>query len=275
MAKTRQLKLDLLNNGIDFIRSGVEFFLHDVPDPRLHKYAVLHLFSGLLLILKERLRREHPSLVFKDVTDAGKSGAKTIDFDELIARLEACANVTLGDRRKKLLRKAQQVRNALEHYEFELNLQEAQALIGKLSEFAYCFMDDELDERLEGHVPHAVWYRMQELRGIAKRIEAEQEADWQIRADKYVDLDDEELVSLANSIEPYHPKHNPDPDELLNCGECYETSVIVPREDGDIGVCTNPECRTVHKISYCLKCGCRLAESETFCENCEAYLREQ
>jgi len=274
VTKVAKLQLDLLNNGIDFIRSGVEYFLHDEPDPQIHKYAVLHLFSGVVLILKERIRREHPSLIFKDVTQVSKPGAKTIDFDDIIARLEACANVALADRRKKLLRKAQDIRNALEHYQFELNLQEAQSLIGKLSEFAYCFMRDELGEYLEGYVSREVWLRMQELREIAKRVEAEQEADWQSRAAKYANLDDDDLASLADSVEPYHPKHNPDPDEPLNCGECYETSVIVT-EDGDIGVCTNPECRTVHKITYCLRCGCRMAESGTFCENCEAYMLQQ
>ena len=67
MPETNKLTLDLLNNGIDFICAGVEYFLHDEPDPRSHKYAVLYLFSGLLLLLKERLRREHPSLIFKEI----------------------------------------------------------------------------------------------------------------------------------------------------------------------------------------------------------------
>lgn len=272
--KKTKLKLDLLNNGIDFIRSGVEYFLHDEPDPRAHKYAVLHLFSGLLLLLKERLRREHPSLIFKEVRHAGKDTAKSVDFDEVIERLEACGNVSLSDRQKRLLRSAQKMRNHLEHYEFEIDLKQAQSMIGRLSEFIYCFMQDELGDRLEKHVSLRVWHRMQELREIAKRVEAEQAAEWRRRAEKYFSLTDDELTELAGAIEPYHPKHNPDPEEFVLCGECGEATVVVT-EDGDIGVCTNLECREVHEITHCLRCGQRMTESSVFCDGCEDYIASQ
>src|ERR1035438_2157062 len=101
--KTQELKVNLLNKRIDFIQSGVRFFLHDEPDPVSHKYAILHLFSGILLLLKERLRREHPSLIFVDVKDVRKPDAKTVDFDDVITRLEACAGVVLDEKAKKTL----------------------------------------------------------------------------------------------------------------------------------------------------------------------------
>ena len=82
-SETSNLKLDLLTNGIDFVRSGVEHFF-SYSDRRALKYAVLHLFAGLLLLFKERLSREHPSLIFKRPHEALKQDAKTIDFDEAI-----------------------------------------------------------------------------------------------------------------------------------------------------------------------------------------------
>ena len=157
----QELKLNLLSNGIDFIQSGVRFFLHDEPDPVSHKYAILHLFSGLVLLLKERLKREHHSLIFKDVKEAGKSNAKTVDFDEVIVRLEACASVVFDDKAKRTLRTAQGLRNLIEHYELAVDVRQAQAIIGDLSELSYLFLRDQLDVRLENHVEPEVWDRMQ------------------------------------------------------------------------------------------------------------------
>jgi len=135
-------------------------------------------------------------------------------------------------------------------------------------------MQDDLGERLEAHVSPEVWHRMQDLREIAERVEAEEAAEWRARAAKYVRLNKKQLAALADTIEPYHPKHNPDPREFLRCGECGETAVVVT-EDGDIGVCTNSECREVHEITHCLRCGEPMAEGGMLCDSCEVYLADQ
>ncbi|MGA2635849.1 MAG: hypothetical protein ABSF16_16560 [Terracidiphilus sp.] len=269
----QELKLNLLNNGIDFIQSGVRFFLHDEPDPVSHKYAILHLFSGIILLLKERLRREHPSLIFIDVKDVGKPDAKTVDFDEVVTRLETCAGVVLEERAKRTLRSARRLRNLIEHYEPTIPVEHAQAIIGNLSELAYLFMRDELDVRLENHVEAEVWERMQELRKIAARLKEEEIAEWKRRVAKYSALSDEELDALAD-LEPYHPKHNPDPDSFLECPGCGEET-MVQTEDSDIGVCTNRECREVSEITFCFRCGERLTDGSSICDGCDAWIERQ
>ena len=271
--KAQELKLNLLNNGIDFIQSGVRFFLHDEPDPVSHKYAILHLFSGILLLLKERLRREHPSLIFVDVKDVRKPDAKTVDFDDVITRLEACAGVVLDEKAKKTLRSARHLRNLIEHYELTIDVRHAQAIIGDISELAYLFLRDELNVRLENHVEAEVWERMQDLRRISAGIKEEEIAEWKHRVAKYSALSDEELEALAD-IEPYHPKHNPDPDHFLVCPECGEETVV-QTEDGDIGVCTNKDCREVSEITFCFRCGERLADGSNICDGCDAWIERQ
>lgn len=273
-ALAEELKLNLLNNGLDFIQSGVRFFLHDEPDPASHKYAILHLFSGLVLLLKERLRREHHSLIFKNVTDAWKPDAKTVDFDEVITRLEACACVTFDDKAKRTLRTAQGLRNLIEHYEVTIDIRQAQAVIGDLSELAYLFMRDELDVRLENHVEAEVWDRMQELRRISARLKAEEIEEWKRRVAKYSALSDQELDTLAD-LEPYHPKHNPDPDTFLECPECGKETVVQMEGDPDIGVCTNKECREVSVITSCFRCGERLTDGTDLCAGCESWIDSQ
>ena len=57
-----QMNITLIENALDFILSAVEWAKGD--DDRSLKYAILNLSDGVELILKERLRRAHWSLLF-------------------------------------------------------------------------------------------------------------------------------------------------------------------------------------------------------------------
>jgi hypothetical protein len=271
--QAQESKLNLLNNGIDFIQSGVRFFLHDEPDLASHKYAILHLFSGLILLFKERLRREHPSLIFVDVKNVGKLDEKTVDFDEVINRLRYCAGVVFDEKAWNTLRDARKLRNQIEHYEPTINVRYTQKIIGDLSEVAYIFMIDKLGVHLEEYVEAEIWERMQELRRISARIKEEEIAEWKRRVAKYSALSDEDLETLAD-LKPYHPKHNPDPDSFLQCPECGEET-MVQTEDGDIGVCTNKDCREVSAITFCFRCGERLTDGGSICDGCDSWIERQ
>ena len=112
-AAPKVLKLNLFENGVDFIRSAIEdYFLKDTAKPAAFKYAVLHMYAGVLLLLKERIRREAPLLVFK-------ANKKTLNFSEIQSMLPS-AGVTLKAIDLKMLKKFQERRNVLEHYECNL-----------------------------------------------------------------------------------------------------------------------------------------------------------
>lgn len=265
------LQLGLLGNGIDFIQSGIEhFFLKDDPDPRAHKYAILHLFAGVLLLLKERLRKEHWSLIFKDLARAGEADATTVDFDQALQRLRSCSKLSIGDRDAALLRKAQVLRNRLEHYEFELNLRESQNLIGRLAEFTYLFLRDHLDTELEDHLSSEVWHRLRDLREIARRLEQEHHDAWLQRTSQYRELGDEDLVAIRENLEPYHPKHNPEPVEAGWCDSCGSETLV--RTESDIAVCTNPRCRSIEPVSECLRCYGPVVGGGSLCDACRDYV---
>jgi ABC-type ATPase with predicted acetyltransferase domain len=135
-------------------------------------------------------------------------------------------------------------------------------------------MRDELGVRLEEHVELEVWDRMQVLRKISARLAVDEAAYWKSRVAKYSALNDEELETLAD-LEPYHPKHNPDPDTFLECSNCGEETVVQMPEDPDIGVCTNKECREVSGITFCLRCGERLTDGTDLCDGCDSYIDSQ
>ena len=172
------------------------------------------------------------------------------------------------------LRSLQRIRNQLEHHSVSLDLRQTQSIVGGLCEFVYIFMKEQLSEDLSDHPEPPVWERVQELRGIAKRLEEERELEWRNRAGKYFGLSVADLDMLKASIEPYHPKHNPDPAELYSCPECAAESVVIT-EDSDIGVCTNSECREVFEVTECTRCYRPVVPDRMFCEECQGYLDSQ
>lgn len=260
-----QLRLSLLENGIDFIREGIQtFFMTDDPRPEAHKYAVMHLWSGTLLILKERLRREHPSLVWKDVTEVNNVNSQTVNFDELIKRLRKCGRLELEKKHLDLLQQLQRQRNRLEHFDCELKLQETQELIGTTTEFVDAFLKNELETDLRTLLPNTVFERVCQLKAIAARLREE----WRQRASVYDNLPDHTLEELAR-VEPYDPKHNPDPVELLECPQCQQRSVACATDHSDVGICTDLDCRAVLHLQPCECCGATSVEWH-LCESCQA-----
>lgn len=250
----------------------------DKPDPRAHKYAILHLFAGMLLILKERLSREHPALIFTKVEKQGSPDAHTVDFNSAVERLKANAGVAFSERDEKMLRDAQALRNDLEHYHLELPLKKAQELIGRMAEFLYEFMKKELSVDLHDELPKDAWFRLRDLSRIAAAIEREREEDWLRRAASYAELPEDELRELFDDSS-YHPKHNPEPQEHFCCESCGEETVVTSMGEGDIGVCTNPQCRETYHVTHCARCGiellCNRVDAWVLCDNCHSYIQEQ
>jgi len=86
----------LLENALDFILYAAEHVKQD--SPRSWKYALLHLISGIELLLKSRLELEHWSLLFQEVDKANESSFdsgdfRSVDFDSLIQRLSGISGI--------------------------------------------------------------------------------------------------------------------------------------------------------------------------------------
>jgi hypothetical protein len=265
--RPREIKFNLLENGIDFVRSGIErYFLRDEPSPRDHKYAVLHIFAGVLLLMKERLRREHDSLIFVKVEEAGSSDAITVNFKQVVDRLTSIAKIDLRPH-MTTLQQGQRTRNRLEHYAFELDLKDTQEIVGNLCGFVYVFMRDELGDDLATHLKGDVWSRVQDLRAIAQAIEAKRQEEWKKRVAHYGAFSKEQLEKAWNDA----PRPEPDDGIFvfypLYCPECGKERVI--GVERGLALCTNPVCGEVFVSGECLRCNGRiLGEDEGFCEEC-------
>jgi hypothetical protein len=142
----------LLENGLDFIWSALEG-LSSNPDRRRLKYAVLHLSSGTELILKERLRREHWSLVFDKPENANRNKYEggdftSVSFQACLKRLVEICGVSISDEQKKRVTALRDKRNRLEHFGIvdtvEALTSDAAAALG----FVIDFVDSQLSANL-------------------------------------------------------------------------------------------------------------------------------
>lgn len=279
----RHIRLNLLANGLDFIREGIEALYGADAGSRktAPKYALLHVFSGTLLVLKERLRRGHPSLIFKDVADSPKLDPKTkeervpktVDFDEVLRRLEGAVGVAIAQTDRETLRKVQEERNRLEHYDAQLDLSRVDSLVGQLVDFLERFLHDELQEPLLSHLSTEAGGKVGALKSIAERARERRLAEWTQRAERRRHMTDEQLAALRAEYDNVyeHPKHGPDR-ALFTCPNCGSESVGVV--DGDVGVCTESDCREIHMISRCSRCSCETLSEGGLCGDCDWYTQK-
>ncbi len=273
--------MTLFENGIDYIQIAIVAFFATSPSARDYKYCVLHAFSGTLLILKERLRREHAALIWTDVKNLNENTAETVNFKTLLDRLEHCASVRLLKHDRDLLESVRLLRNKIEHYEYELNEKEVTVLLGGLVEFLERFLQDHLGHSLERVVPTHVWVNIAKLESIAKRISEErikkEEADfleWKTRATKYSKWSKPKLTDFANNFTSCpRTKDELDSVDAMECGVCGEHTVYVAPKDADVGLCVNLLCRAVRRLDACAKCS-NICVGE-LCDYCKDYLDYQ
>jgi len=134
----KKISLNLLDNGLDYIYESISFlqpiysdqpsFRHEIflshNDSRhVWKYSVLNLYSGIQLLLKEKLKQEHWSLIFQDISSASQEKLNSGDFvsvyhDELIKRLRSISKITINDESINTLR---EFRNRFEHFHVDIS----------------------------------------------------------------------------------------------------------------------------------------------------------
>lgn len=142
-------ELDLLDNGLNFIFEALKHaWRNDYAEDEKYvwKYSVLNLFSGIELILKERLKREHWSLIFEDVSNASLTKLENGDFisinhSELIKRLDGICDIRINNEPLNELRK---VRNKFEHFEVMVSIAECKEKIADAIHELTIFWEKEI-----------------------------------------------------------------------------------------------------------------------------------
>lgn len=119
MSDNDQINFRLLQNGLDFIDYALDHLSGEKLTNRDIKYGVLHLNSGIEIILKEKLFRTHWSLVFSDINDADSNQLTDCDFQSpnlitSIKRLKKICNIKDIDYED--FEPLNKIRNKIEHF---------------------------------------------------------------------------------------------------------------------------------------------------------------
>ena len=141
------LRFGLTQNAIDSLEQAIELTAYPGEfqnESRKLKQAILFVGHGIELLLKERLRRIHPSLVYEKVEKFGNLDSRTVTVEQAILRLERIGGVLLSAQEASLIRSLRNTRNAIEHYEWETTIQEASSIIGRSLSFAIFFAQHHL-----------------------------------------------------------------------------------------------------------------------------------
>lgn len=129
-----ELRLSLLENAEDFLREAVNYA--KASSPRDWKYAALHLWSALELLLKALLETEHWSLLFEDVDKASRKKLRegdfqTVRFDTALQRIGGIVGISIREKDLRYLRQLRDLRNRMTHSAVRLNVEQAKSVVAR------------------------------------------------------------------------------------------------------------------------------------------------
>ena len=148
-----KIEFDLLSNAIDSIEHAIELVAwgDGHPEPRRLKQAILAIAHGVELLLKERLKRIHPSLLWENVDKYPNLNARTVTAEGAMTRLTNIGNINFDKEDVELIRSLTATRNAVEHHAWTTTKQEADAIVGQALEFGLRFSKMELEYEFFGY----------------------------------------------------------------------------------------------------------------------------
>lgn len=149
MTQATQIKFNLLCNARDSLRQAVELLAwQDLgSEPAQLKHAITHTAQAIELLLKERLRRIAPSLVWKNPRHYPDPSKYTVNPEQAIERLaEYGVAITPAD--IALLSDLREERNTIEHFEWNTTVEKVRAMAGQALSFAFDFAHEALGENL-------------------------------------------------------------------------------------------------------------------------------
>ncbi|MCK1408559.1 hypothetical protein [Bradyrhizobium sp. 76] len=124
------------------------------------KHAITNAAHTIELLLKERLRREHPAFIWQNVDKFRSLQALTVTPETAVSRLTTLCNVTFSETDKTSLLALRTTRNAIEHYEWHASEAEAKIIVGNALSFALGFAEEHLGIDLSAEFKNDDTWRM-------------------------------------------------------------------------------------------------------------------
>lgn len=148
-----RIEFNLLDNASDSIWQAISLLAwkDEADEARRLKQAILAVAHGIELLLKERLRRVHPVLIWENVDKFPALSARTVTSDGALSRLVRIGGLTSLEKDSDLIKALRDTRNAIEHYAWTTTKVEADRILGQALGFALHFAKDELGQDFFGY----------------------------------------------------------------------------------------------------------------------------
>lgn len=264
----RILKFSLLENALDSLIQGMEFVLDHRDDQSKLKIAILLVTQAVELVLKERLRREHWSLIYRKLEQAGDDDAFTVTVGEAVKRLEQIAGIRLSKHDGDVIDGLQRIRNRVQHHEIQLSFELAVSQLHAAIALLMRFLHRELEIDIKDLLDEQAYQRLLEVERIVEELrDIAQARIEQIERDHLpVNLSDRAAWRF----------------DVIDCPKCWE-KLYVFSPDSNISECQL--CGYEGGFVECDRCGevfpegswdvhC-LGDELVFCDNCWSYLESE
>lgn len=148
-----KVEFNLMSNAIDSVERAVELITwgDEQGEARRLKQAAQSITHGIELLLKERLRRIHPALLWEDVDKYPKLNARTVTSDGAMNRLMNIGAITFSKDDIEFIRSLRAMRNAIEHYSWTTTKNEVEHILGMALAFALDFSEKNIGYTFFGY----------------------------------------------------------------------------------------------------------------------------
>ena len=281
------ISLNLLENAMDFIIRGLdelyeldddtyeyERYILPISKPQKdYKYGILHLFSGFLLLLKEKLWRYSPELIFT-------TEPKTVNYTEAKKRLRGIEPpVIFTSSDLCVIDKIQDYRNCFEHYKVSnLDLSELNEVIISFIDVIYRFLVEHLEIDIVSssfNTDPKTIVKIMSIEVIYTHMTEKRKSDLIALGNEKVEtfktVRKRILEKLNEENEIYYDETCEGDYAFGDCPKCNESTLII-RDEEFKGVCFNKKCYSFIPLKNCSKCGAIMSGYdwiEEWCSFCE------
>lgn len=239
------MKTSLRQNSYEFLEEALQKSIIAESESLHWKYAMLNLVQSVELILKEKLYKDHPILIFKDI-DKPKF---TVSLRDAIMRLQKISKLKFRENDIDIIHKALDIRNEIVHYEFEINPVECKLLMAKILGFLQYFNYTYMDTNLDKVITAPLWQKVLSIYAYSGEL-------------------------FASAIDVFESE-NIDLEKVWTCTKC-EWDAFVTQDNintcyvcgyvSDVVIC--PNCEESFYIEKCIEIQTGDEQFERFCTDC-------
>lgn len=155
---------DALDRSGSLLPSAQQFLIEAMRDFQSRKisFAIVHAVTATELLLKERLRRIHPVLLYRNIDTKNPGGERTVELAAVPRRL-ANLGVPLEPSQSRLIARISTWRHEIVHHMPTFKREDAELQLPILLNFLATFLRQNLCTPLEDFLPRDLWSQANEI----------------------------------------------------------------------------------------------------------------